>query len=267
MNRELKVLSTPSKPPARAQAILSISLVSLSLLASVIFIMWYMKSAGASNTVKLSPEDLASMQTAGRQLNYQNNGVVPNTNGRFQPTFVAPAPPPPDLDRIENQVIRAGPVLVRVYATGPAGSIKLVFRQRSWGMLQDTPNFTIARRIVHEESLAKQLAITADQLSALQKIVASPPLKSTYLSALPVTDAEMAEAAAAWKAYVAAVISNNAANIDAATKAVLSAVGRIGSTALSRAREEYAAADRAITTVVDTRQIAAYRLGKSLTGP
>jgi hypothetical protein len=253
---------TQPKSPAKARALLSVGLVSICLILSVLFIWWYAQSVSGPATVRLSADDLAAMQSAGRQLNFQNNGGVPNANSRGGFLQITPAaPPPPEPDAILGQVIRAGQVLVRVQAAAvPGGPPKMVFRQRTWGLIQEKPNFTIARRIVHEAALARQLAITPDQLAALAKLVATPALKSAYLSALPVTDDEMATTVKIWQAYVAAGASNH----DAA-QAVLTTVHGIGNAALSRARQEYTAADQSISAIIEPRQIAAYREGKTLT--
>jgi hypothetical protein len=252
---------TQPKSPSKVHALLSLGLVCICLILSALFIWWYAQSISGSSTVKLSADDLAAMQTAGRQLNFQNNGGVPNNNGRNGFLQIAPAaPPPPEPDSIDNGVIRAGHVLVRVQAAKVAGGPPImIFRQRTWGLIQDKPNFTIARRIVHETALARQLAVTPDQLAALTKLVATPALKSAYLSALPVTDDEMATAVQAWKAYVAAGPANRAA-----ADAVISIVRNIGQAALNRAKANYTAADQQISAILQAQQIAAYHAGKSL---
>jgi hypothetical protein len=251
--------------------LLSLGMVVLCLVLGGGFVWWYLKGPGQTATVTLSSDDLAALQSAGRRLNYQANGGAPlNANqfgggGGMQPR----RPPPPEPDGIfmvgSLQVIRAGQVLVRVQPAPTAGAEpKLVFRQRTWGLLADFSTFTIARRIAHEESLAKQLLITPEQLTPLTKIAGSPVLKAAYLTALPVPDQDMDRAHKAWTDYNAALVSNNKDTISKSKADLIKTVREIGVAAMARARKEYADADKDINAVLEPRQIEAYRQGKSL---
>ena len=235
------------------------------------FVWWYFAGAGGSSTVKFTPQDLAAMQDAGKQLTYQGNGGNPTViNGMGRPLLIMARPLPPDPDGVFSigslTVIRAGPAMVRVQATA-AGKPMFVFRQRTWGRLKDAPSFTIARRIVHEKPLATQLAVTDAQLAQLAKIVATPPLKGAYLSALPVEDAEMTTAATAWAAYQTALASKDPKQVEPATSDMLKTMHGIGDVALARANKEYAASDEAIGQVLTPLQITAYHQGKTISAP
>jgi hypothetical protein len=255
--------------------ILSLAVVVICVALGGGFIWWYLREGGGSSTVKLSQQDLTAMQSAGQQLTFRQNGGTPTGNpfgvGRGGPPVlrIRTAPDPDGIFSIANfEVIRAGQTLVRVQASATAGAPPtLVFRQRTWGLLQDAASFTIARRIVHEAALAHQLAVTNDQMIALAKIVATPPLKGTYLSGLPVPDSDEAVAVKAWTDYQAASTSNDTAKKAQGMADLLKSMRAIGAAAMTDARTQYSNADAAITQILSAEQVQAYRQGKSLAAP
>jgi hypothetical protein len=265
--------TSTSKSSAKLTLVLSLAVVLLCVVIGGCFVWWYLRDGAA--TVKLSAQDMLAMQNAGQKMTLRDTAAgifnPPGRAGTGGPPVlrVRTAPDPDGIFAIVNfQVIRAGQTLVRVQPAETAGAPPtLVFRQRTWGLLQDAPSFTIARRIVHEEALAHQLAVTADQLTSLAKIVSTPPLKGTYLTALPVSDSDMAVAAKAWTDYLAANASTDAAKKNQATADLLKSARDIGSAALTKARTEYGDADNAINQVLNAQQIQAYREGKTLTPP
>jgi hypothetical protein len=261
--------TTPRSNTARIFLSLAIVLVCLALGSG--FIWWYLKG-GDSDTIKLSAADMAAMQDAARQMAYRDNGGVPMTGrGRGplgSPNFVAP-PPPPDPDTVTVmlgiQVIRAGQALASIRPGPKVGDPAIVtFKQKSFGELIDPPSFTIARRIVHEDSLARQLAVGDDQLKQLAVIVASPAVSSKYLAALPVDPTKLDNIRSASAAYTKAMASTDKGAQEKAQSALIDLVRQFGNAAMSTARQEYDDADRNISAILTPRQIEAYKQGKTI---
>jgi hypothetical protein len=260
--------NTSSKMPL----VVSLSVLAVCLLLGGGFIWWYLGESGSGSTVKLSVQDVAALQSAGQQLTFRQNGgsaVVnmgrPGTGG--PPVLQLRSPPDPDgVFPVGNFiVIRSGQTLVRVQpAAGATTQPTFAFRQRTWGLLQDAPSFTVARRVVHEDSLAHQLAVTHDQLTALAKVVSLPPLKGEYLTALPVSDSDLTVVATAWTHFMAARAANDKKATDQARSDLLQTARDIGAAALARAKKEYADADNAINQALNAQQMQAYREGKTL---
>ena len=263
---------TTANPPQptrnRTPLLAAIGLVFLCLAAGAAFV-WYEIKGAASNHVTFSQQDAQAMEAAGQRLTFSANGGIP-----MAPAGPHPGPPPmrrptqlvPDgVTAVGNwQVIRAGQVLVRVEAAPPPNTVNFVFRQRTWGLLQDSPVFTIARRVVHEDALAKQLAVSNDQLQQLTRLVSQPALKGAYIAALPVPPDDIAKVRQAWTAFLAARSTANPQAIAKARADLLLTVRQTGMAALAHARADYNQADKAITAIFTTRQIEAYREGKSL---
>jgi hypothetical protein len=245
-----------------------LAIVMVCLLLGAGFIWWYLRGSMDADTVKLSAADLASVQDTSRRLAYQANGGVPLNRGGGN-GFVAP-PPPPDPDGVfaagNLQNIRVGMVQITVRPPAPGGQPTLTFRQRNYGMLADMPTFTIARRIVHEDILAKQLAATDDQITKLKALIAEPAMSGKYIMALPVAPADAATVAKAWLAFNATLKpGTDKAAHDAARDALLLAARAVGDPALTKAKAEYDQANAQIMSILESRQIEAYKQGKTLT--
>jgi hypothetical protein len=257
------------KTSAKLPLVVSLSVVVLCVALGGWFIWWYMRESGGGDTVKFSPQDVAALQSAGQQLAFRQNGGAavpfmgrPGTGGPPVLLFRAPADPDGIFPVGNFFVIRAGQTLVRVE---PGPPLALAYRQRTWGMLQDAPSFTIARRIVHEPTLVHQLAVTGDQLAALTKLISTPAMKGTYLTALPVSDSDLAVTAKAWTDFMAARAAGDRKTIDQDRTDLLASARDIGAAALAKAKKEYSDAETAINQVLSAQQIEAYRDGKTLT--
>jgi hypothetical protein len=251
---------------AKIPVALSLGVVGLCLLLGSGFVWWYLKGPGQGRTVVLSAADMTSLQSAGRQLTYQNNGGVPLGGGMRRIVNRGPADPDGVFGGLA-QSIRAGQVMVvvRLPLFHPPGARPvLVFRQRNWGMLQETTGFTIARRLVHEDALARQLAVTPQQLAQIAPVVATPVLKGTYIGALPISPEDEDRACRAWADYQTALAGKDGAATAMSLKNLLQTVKSIGNTAMIKARKEYADADKTITDTLTPKQIEAYRAGKTL---
>jgi hypothetical protein len=256
---------------AKVSLVLAGSILVLCFLLGGGFVWWYVQRVNQPTRVTLTPDEMTTMQNAGRQLTIADNGGArlnlsgPSTLQRNL-TFRVQTPTDPDgvFTVGMYQVIRAGSVLVRVQPASAGQPPALIFRQRTWGLLMDAPTFTIARRIVHEPPLAKQLAVTPRQLDVLTQIVAAPALKGVYLSALPMPDTDKATALKAWTDYQASMASKDANAIKQAPAAMLMIVRNIGSAAMARAKKEYSDADNAIRQALSSTQIDAYHQGKTL---
>jgi hypothetical protein len=259
-------MNVQTQNPSKVSALASLVVVLLCLIAGGLFVWWYLGGSNNSATIKLSASDLAGMQDAGRLL---LNPAMQNGGGQpFQRRVGLPQQPmePDGIFAIGNwQVIRAGRVLVRVQPSSTAGAKPtMTVRQRTWGLLQDPPTFTIARRIVHEPALAKQLAVTPQQLQQLAVIVATPPLKGRYLTALPMLSENMDRLQAVWSSYSQAMAQNDATQQAKLTQELLRTVRATGSAALTKARADYQADDQQINQILQPRQIDAYLQGKTL---
>ncbi|MGA2232110.1 MAG: hypothetical protein ABSH22_14535 [Tepidisphaeraceae bacterium] len=260
------VASKPSKLPNAVPLLVGLGVVVICLALGAGFIWWYLRGSLDSNTVNLSPADIASIRDTGQRLAYQANGGVPLNRGGGN-GFVAP-PPPPDPDGVfaagpTQQNIRVGMVQVNVKIPPPGGTPTLVFRQRNYGMLAEPPTFTIARRIVHENTLAQQLAVTDDQIAKLKPIITQPAMAGKYVLALPVAPADAATVAKAWVAFNATIGGDKTAH-DNARAALLLAARTVGDPAMDKAKAEYEQANQLISSILEARQIEAYKLGKSL---
>jgi hypothetical protein len=255
----------PTAPPTRNRLPLVLSglVVLISLLLGGAFVFWEMKNSGGG-VVKLSDTDVETLQSVGKQMQFKDAGGVPLQGNQVGPGR-RPAirlRQPTAADSITNNgnitLIQTGQVMVRIQAgvNPPA----ITFKQRMWGELPDRPVFTIARRIVHEESLAKQLAVTQEQLRQLTAIVATPPLKSAYITALPVSSNDLDTAQKAWAAFTAS--PNRGPGPVQVT--LFKALKQIGDNALAKARSDYADSAKAINSILQHDQIQAYNQGKSL---
>jgi hypothetical protein len=253
----------PTAPPTRNRLPLVLSglVVLVSLLLGGAFVLWEMKSSG-SGVVKLSDTDVQTLQSVGKQMQYKDAGGVPlqgNQVGPGRRPMIRLRQAAADSIAINGNItlIQTGQVMVRIQAgvNPPA----ITFKQRMWGELPDRPVFTIARRIVHEESLAKQLAVTQEQLRQLAAIVATPPLKSAYITALPVSGNDLDAAQKAWAAFTATPNRGGAAQLT-----LFKALKPIGDNALAKARSDYNDSAKAINTILQHDQIQAYNQGKSL---
>jgi hypothetical protein len=245
---------------------LSAAVILLCLAVGAGFVWWYLKNSNDA-TIKLSSADQIALKkiesdappVAGVgpvQAIPRRRGPRPAAIGTGLPAGVFPSG--------DGEVIRAGQVLVRV---GPGNPPTLVFREAAWGLLQDRPVFTIARRIVHEEPVARQLAISAEQMTALKSIAATPAVAGKYLAALPVDPKNMEIVQNLWLAYSKFLKPTNGPARDAVLKTLLNSVRVTGAAALTQARGEYDEEAAKIRDIITPRQIEAYRQGKSLTAP
>jgi hypothetical protein len=260
--------TAPQKPRKGISLPISALVVVACLAAGGGFVWWTFKNTVQTDTVKLSDSDLADLRNAGQRLQYQGSGGVPINASQYGPGNVrtspfAPGPQAPAVDSISTSgdvtIIRCGNVVVRVRPKTIPG---MTFRQRYWGLLQEPtpPLFTIARRIVHEDSVRTQLAVTPQQLTQITAIVAEPAVRQEFITGLPVTVEDEQKAEAAWKQYIDAARSANTVSQAQLFKTIRAA----GETALATARGEYARAQRELTAVITVRQIQAYNSGRSL---
>jgi hypothetical protein len=258
--------TTPQKSSRSYGVPIVLAVVLLCLSIGSAFVWWYLKSAGGDVTIKLSQADLNAIQKVDHDP--PMTGVGPNLavprRRQVRPAPVGAGLPDGVFPSGDGFVIRAGQVLVRVTA---GDTPTLIFRERAWGLLQDRPVFTIARRIVHEAPLAQQLAISADQMKALKDVVAAPPVAGKYLAALPVNDKNMQLVTALWLSFIKLRTSTDTASKDRARSNLLKTTQVVGASALTQARGEYDEAAAKIRDIVTPRQIEAYRAGTSLTAP
>lgn len=249
----------------RISPILSVGMVLACLAAGSAFVWWYLKAPGNSQTIQLSADDMAALQQAGRRV----VGQIPANLGAPPPNRPAgPLEPDGIVDSaFGSKVIRIGNVQVRVApamfgAKGPT----IRFLQRNWGLLQDPLVFTVARRIVNEPSMAKQLAVTTKEMDELKQLVTLPAVRGKYLSALPASPAEIDRAAAAWADYEHGLASTtDPAEKKRLTQSLLKSMQTIGAAALGRAKREYKDAAKQISGVLEPRQIDAYAHQRTLT--
>ena len=129
--------------------------------------------------------------------------------------------------------------------------------------LTDPTEFTIARRIVREPAIARQLAITPDQMSKLQAIVSTPAVQGNYLGSLPVPDEMLTEVENDWTTYV----RSQSISRSAAESTLVQSAQRAGDQAMNKARSDYTASLKAITSILTQQQIQAYSSGKTLPAP
>ena len=260
-----------TKSPAtssKVSLIASLVMVLVCLLLGGGFVLWYLKAGGETATIKLSADDLAAIQSVNGRGggNGNSNGAASNAPAR-RPALAARAPAEPDgiYGTADLPVIHAGSVLVRIQAAAKPGDLPtLVFRQRTWGLLMDAPTFTIARRVVHEPALAKQLAVTSDQLTKLTAIATLPALNAKFVAALPVPADELAKVGQAWSAYSASLAGTDQIAQEKTKIELLALVRVTGNAAMSNAKKAYADADTQIAAILDQNQISAYKLGKSV---
>jgi|GEM_PF-7034365 len=254
---------TTTKSRSLLPMALSLAAVIVCLTAGGLFVWWEIANKGGV-VIKLTPDELASLPGARNQP----IGVTPAARAARRPN--AASTPPPDPDGIFNSGnamnIRTGNVQVRV-SPGPVagGPPVLVFAQRNWGMLQNSSNFTIARRVVHEDAIAKQLAVTPDQIAKLTPIVSGSAVKGVYVNALPVSKDDMTKALDAWMVYRKTWTVTGPP--PGTPEDLLAAMKDVGNTAMAQARKEYSDADSAISGIITNEQIAAYINNRSLATP
>ncbi|HUB26335.1 MAG TPA: hypothetical protein VL992_12970 [Tepidisphaeraceae bacterium] len=265
--------TAPKKSPRGISLAISVMIVIACLIAGGGFIWWTFKNTVQTDTVTLSDADVADMRSAGMRLQYQGNGGVPINAGQFGPGTIrpspfAPSPQSPTIDSIsisgDVTIIRCGNVIVRVQ---PKAIPVMTFRQRYWGLLQEPavpPLYTIARRIVHEDAVQAQLAVTPQQLASLSPIVQSPAVRQAYLTSLPVTVEDEHKAEQAWADYTSKSHAANSASRAALQAELLRTIRGIGDTALTTARNQYSLAQKQLAAIITVRQIQAYMNSHSL---
>lgn len=249
--------SPTTKSGGRVSLVVGGLAVALCLAAGAWFIGWSISGASDNATIKLSPSDLAQMQATGGRMQFQNNGGTLQINNGEPTPFGATGPDSISFMGSRFATIHAGRVLVIVNAMTKTPTF--IFRQRVWAELREPWIFVIARRSVHEKSVATQLDLTPDQLAKLTTMVASPEVQQKYMSALPLAPAELAEAQKAWADFSA---------LPPAAKAhpmgLFQTIRQIGEAALSRAQKNYYAMSKSITAVFTPQQIKAYQEGRAL---
>jgi hypothetical protein len=262
-------MTSPPKTSGNRIPLVSSLLVVLLCLALGGGFVWWEFRTSESNVVKLSDADLAEVQSAGQRMQYRGAAVpapaaILNQGSPFNPNT-------PEANSIRSTagltIVYCGKVVVRVYPnTNPP---RILFLQRYWGMLQEPMDqaFTITRRIAHENSVRTQLAVTPEQFARLSAMASSPPVNQAYVSALPIAPDEMARAQKAWGDYSNATHTANAAGLPKALQALFGSFTQIGNAALTKATGQYAASDKQIIGILTTRQMQAYRSGRTLTSP
>jgi hypothetical protein len=249
---------TPSKTRTGGRVSLAIGVLAVALcLAAGAWFIWWSIAGGADNgTIKLSESDLAQMQTTSGRMQFQNNGGSLQVNSGPQ-LFGGIGPDTLSLIGSHVATIHTGRVLVIV--NGLTKPPTIIFRQRVWAELREPWIFVIARRSVHEKSVAVQLNETPEQLAKLTALVATPAVQQKYISALPLSPAELADAQKAWADFAAGLPGSRAH-----PQALYQTMSKIGEAALTRAQRICYATDKAISTVLTPEQIKAYQQGRAL---
>jgi hypothetical protein len=261
--------TSPRRKP-KAPLIVAGLLLLLCVVLAGSFVWWYVSRLTQSSQVTFTADEVQNLQDAGKQLVIRDAGgasVNPNSGPvLLQRALARPAAPEPDgVYTVGSfQVVRVGTTMARVQPAAAGAPMALVFRQRSWGLIQDAPTFTIARRIVHEAALSKQLAVSNAQMDALNKIVAEPPLKGVYLSALPVPADDMSTAMKAWADYATAQAGTDATAKTQSEQVLIKTIGTVGSVAIAKAKQDYADADNQIKQILTAQQIDAYHQGRAV---